>query len=236
MMSGLIRWFLKTFAPYAVGIGIGVGFFFLLLRVIPGPVGEAGSMAEALTTAKRLVVETPATAPTEEVPPPVVEQTIEPVVTAVAPEPPAPVEAPPEPETVQPPSKPEVAERSVEGSAGGSPAHTEKPGRSIWADQRMMASRTPPEPEVAVAPEKKGCGQRPAYPGAEMNRHMACMWRQNCLDRLAHSRRMIEQGRERCPTSGVNARACQNYHDSMALRYHPGLCEQGGLIPRAPGW
>ena len=116
-------------------------------------------------------------------------------------------------------------------SRGGVRANAEPPAADPPAADPSGAAVGATE-QVAAA-EPSDCGPRPLYQGAEMTRHVACVWRRDCLSRLAQSLRLVEQGRARCPASGPQARACQDYHDNMARQYQPALCQQGGV---AVGW
>ncbi|NGZ25494.1 MAG: hypothetical protein G8345_01235 [Magnetococcales bacterium] len=106
------------------------------------------------------------------------------------------------------------------------------------AEKKSVVVAAAPAPAPAPAPEKKetskessssdnvlSCGAPPRQPGAEMNQYMACRWKENCLNRLAQARYMIEQGKLRCPTVGYDAQACQAYYQSLEDRYQPSMCE-----------
>ncbi|MBF0178987.1 MAG: hypothetical protein HQM03_03050 [Magnetococcales bacterium] len=228
-MFQFVKWIFAKIVPYGVGIGVGVLFFFLLTRYAPTPekphpVPPGAAKSQTLATREPVAttappvkpIETPATAPVAKPAP-------EPVapVAKPAPEPVAPV-AKPAPEPVAPVAKPApvvpVAPAQIAAQVSEPVADpiAEPDGASVPAPAPVAAQ--PPQ-DVVTAPSRSS-----AAPTAQ-NWSPSAQWQAACQERLAMAKRMVEDGRARCPASGYMRQNCLDYYRDMEWRYQGARCD-----------
>ncbi len=94
--------------------------------------------------------------------------------------------------------------------------------------ERSVVAKTPVESAPAPAAPKSdvqvNCGTAPRYPGPEMDRFMACQWRNNCLANRTRTLAMLAQGRNECVMSGRNPVQCRDYFAAIEKRTNLESC------------
>lgn len=237
-MLEALRWFVRSFGPYVVGILVGVFFAYLLTLFVSGtkvPTSYEQWLALVEETSQTLNGEPPAAAPAPAAKEKEKAKPIPSVPPAAKPEA-APQAAKPE---AAPPAKPPVAEKAPlaapvadkkpqdkpPATAQAAPAPVVSPPEAVKPAEAAVEKKEPAARETSSTDNVLSCGAPPRQPGNEMNQYLACRWKENCLNRLAQARYMIEQGKLRCPTTGYNAQACQAYYQSLEDRYQPSMCE-----------
>ncbi len=118
---------------------------------------------------------------------------------------PTPVAATPTPAPADPPDSGSASDESLVNTSpepAAAPPQTPRP-----------APRAPPE-----------CGPQPRGNDPALQQHMACQLLAICLERLAETRRMIDEGRTQCLRSG-NTSACNAYYQSLERQYDPTFCD-----------
>ena len=246
MVSGFFKWIFRHFFPYLAGIFIGVGFFFLLdtfLPMLPAiPVVDwSGRVAQKTVAPSEPIPQKKALPPLSgEEAPLSGEKTAQ--TTAMPTEPPS-LPAPVVPLLVE--DTPASAADQMASLPEEIPEkRVEEPSAPLAGEQKAVERLSPrakaAQPALATKPAHEGgkpleCGVAPKRPGINMDRYLACQWRADCLNRLERARRLIEQDKRRCPTSGNNAQACLAYYRALAQQYHASLCS-GWSMGRMPGW
>lgn len=106
-------------------------------------------------------------------------------------------------------------------------------------NSNLLQDEARPAATVATTSDEEqpvDCGRPPRYPGPgpELNKFLACQWRNNCLASQAKAKAMLVHGRENCVMSGGNPVACRDYFDSLKGRYNPEVCSnpQAGYSAR----
>jgi hypothetical protein len=237
MIFRLFSWLFRTFTPYLLGVCIGVGFFFLLIKFASGPEGLVGvngtligidtAKVAEIIPGKAKEIFLPELLQVQDSEPVAVAKPAEPVEPAVvvaaapakisSPEPPA---APqPEPIAEQSASPVEFEEVSEPVFAAEDPddhSFAGYHGKDRSTDTAITLVENIKTPSTDFQPVQ--CGQSPRYPGPEMNKYMACQWRNNCLASRAQTKAMLAQGRKDCVMSGRNPIACRDYFDTIEQR------------------
>ncbi len=218
MLYQIFGWFFKNVTPYVLGVCIGVGFFFLLLKLTSGPDGlivedetkKAQNVAAEIKLApiqtKNIKLPKSVTAPDD-----------------------VQVEANKKEPTARTGLKAAYLAtksllNSVTETSIDEPAKPEKNSRADSKSSSRVANANSTSSLKDTKP--RNCGFNPRYPGVEMNRFLACQWRNNCLATRSQSKAQLAQARHNCVMSGRNPLSCRDYFDNMEKRASLDSCNR----------
>ncbi|MBF0127912.1 MAG: hypothetical protein HQM02_11980, partial [Magnetococcales bacterium] len=90
-------------------------------------------------------------------------------------------------------------------------------------------------PAESVAPPATTARTAPP-PAPPQNRTAVSQWQRACQERLAWAKRMVDEGRNRCPISGMSRQNCLDYYQGLDIRYQGISCSANGGGMPMPGW
>lgn len=234
MITRFFHWVFHTVAPYSVGIGLGVAFFFVIIHYLDSH-GSLLQSAPGFTERSDPLAGTNVAAPKEK---------------PQSPTPPAPTLNKEETRA----NKPELSNPSTTEHAKILLQPTTGTQQTLARDEwQPKAPAKPPAPYPAAIQEtsnrkatiNKGVPPPPGRPANQVKRkveecppglsyehQMACQWRRNCQIHLENYKKMIENGRNACPTHAMHAPMCRDYYRSLQMQIPPQACDQ----PRFGTW
>ncbi|MBF0358703.1 MAG: hypothetical protein HQL70_08840 [Magnetococcales bacterium] len=216
MLYQAFGWFFKNVTPYILGVCIGVGFFFLLLKLTSGPDGLIVNKETKKVHADVAAVIKAAPIQAKKIDLPKSATTTDKAQEDTSNS---------EPSAHTGLKAAYLATKSLLNSVTETP--TDKPEKSRRIERKSSSSVAIAESRQNQSDTKpRNCGTSPRFPGVEMNRFLACQWRNNCLASINKSKAQFAQARHNCVMSGRNPLSCRDYFDKMEKRTSLDSCNR----------